>query len=136
MTVGWTFLGGRNGVGETVRTLVVDDEADMQLLLSVTIDAANDGLVVAGVVSSGGEALEWCRRDRPDVVVLDQRMPDMTGVEVARRLAVEHPGVPIVLFSAYVDEATSAAALDAGVAVILPKTDLHGLIAALHATAA
>jgi CheY-like chemotaxis protein len=52
---------------------------------------------------SGTEALEYCRIHDPDIVVLDNMMPGLPGIEVARRLLERGFSAPIVLFSAYLD---------------------------------
>jgi DNA-binding NarL/FixJ family response regulator len=115
-----------------VRTLVVDDEDDMRVLLSAVIRAANDGLEVVGEARDGFEAVERCREHQPDVIVLDQRMPGMTGVETAPRLLEEKRDVRVILFSAFLDEESVASAMANGVSKCLPKSDLPGLIEALR----
>ena len=105
------------------RALIVDDEEDMRFLVRAVIEAANHGLSVAGEAADGEQALARWREERPDVVVLDHRMPDMTGLEVARAILAENPGQSIILFSAYLDEETTAQAKRLGVAACLAKTD-------------
>lgn len=105
------------------RTLIVDDEEDMRLLLRATIEAANQGLSVAGEAGGGEEGLAQWREHRPDIVLLDQRMPDLTGLEVAERILAEAPDQTIVLFSAYLDDTTRATALQLGVRECLSKSD-------------
>ena len=105
------------------RTLIVDDEEDMRILLRATIEAANQGLSVAGEAGGGEEGLAQWREHRPGIVLLDQRMPDLTGLEVAERILAEAPDQTIVLFSAYLDDATRASALQLGVRECLSKSD-------------
>lgn len=105
------------------RTLIVDDEEDMRILLRATIEAANQGLTVAGEAADGEEGLARWREDRPDIVLLDNRMPRLSGIEVAERILAEAPDQTIVLFSAYLDDATRAAAFDLGVRECLSKSD-------------
>lgn len=111
-------MAGANG-----RTLIVDDEEDMRILLRATIEAANKGLSVAGEAGGGEEGLAQWRTHRPDIVLLDQRMPDLTGLEVAERILAESPDQTIVLFSAYLDDATRTTALSLGVRECLSKSD-------------
>ena len=66
-----------------VRVLIVDDEDDMRALLRNLIEIANDGLSVAGEAADGHQAIHRWREAQPDVVVLDQRMPGVTGLETA-----------------------------------------------------
>lgn len=105
------------------RTLIVDDEEDMRILLRATIEAANQGLTVAGEAANGEEGLEQWRAHRPEIVVLDQRMPGLTGLEVAERILAEDPAQSIVLFSAYLDDETRRAAGDLGVRACLSKSE-------------
>ena len=105
------------------RTLIVDDEEDMRVLVRATIEMSNDGLSVAGEARDGLEGLERWRAERPDIVLLDQRMPGLTGLEVAERILAEEPNQSIVLFSAYVDDATRARAEEIGVRECLSKSD-------------
>jgi CheY-like chemotaxis protein len=113
------------------RALIVDDEEDMRSLVRAVIEAANHGLTVAGEAGNGAEALERYYSDRPEVVVLDNRMPGMTGLEVAERILAEHPGQPIILFSAYVDEEMTAAAEKIGIGMCLAKSDYSQIPEAL-----
>jgi two-component system, chemotaxis family, chemotaxis protein CheY len=115
----------------TNRTLIVDDDEDMRFLLRVLIEAANQGLTIAAEASSGDEAIAQWREHQPDVVVLDHRMPDRTGLEVAAEILAEHPGQSIILFSAYLDEETVARADELGVRACLSKDDYDELPAAL-----
>jgi len=115
----------------TNRTLIVDDDEDMRFLLRVLIEAANEGLSIAAEASSGDEAIAQWREHHPDVVVLDNRMPDRTGLEIAAEILAEHPGQSIILFSAYLDDDTVARADELGVRDCLSKDDYDELPAAL-----
>lgn len=115
-----------------VRTLVVDDEDDMRLLVSAVIKLENKGLAVVGEASGGREAIRLAKQLAPDAVVLDQRMPDMTGIETARALLDEHPDLHVILYTAFVDDETIDRADDLGVQAVVPKGDQRGLIAALR----
>lgn len=105
--------------------LLVDDEADIRLLVGVRLRRVRPDLEIAG--ADGGEAaLAAVATRTPDVVVLDQRMPGLTGVEVARTLRDGHPSLPIALFSAYLQPELrgEAEALDV---VSFAKSDHEGL---------
>ena len=114
------------------KTLIVDDEEDMRLLLRLTIDRENRGLQVIGEASSGEEALVIRRELDVDVIVLDHRMPGLTGIETAKAILADEPEVPIVLYSAFVDAGMTAEARQAGVRRCVKKGDVRGLIAALR----
>ena len=115
----------------TNRALIVDDDEDMRFLLRVLIEAANEGLTIAAEASNGHEAIAQWREHQPDVIVLDHRMPDRTGLEVAAEILAEHPDQSIILFSAYLDEETIARAGELGVRACLSKDDYDELPAAL-----
>lgn len=77
---------------------MVDDEDDVRLLLRLQLEA--NGHEVTGEAADGGEALERCRDDTPDVVVLDLLMPNVNGFEVIPRFRREFPEVAIVAYTA------------------------------------
>jgi DNA-binding NarL/FixJ family response regulator len=110
-----------------LRALIVDDDSDMRFLVRMTIEVANHGLAVAGEAESGAEAIASVASDRPEVIVLDNRMPGMTGLETARRILMDHPEQSIILFSAYLDEAIVSEAQALGVYACLHKTDVERL---------
>lgn len=109
-----------------VTTLVVDDEPDMRLLIgmSLTLDGACE---VTAEAADGEEALVAYERVHPDVVVLDMRMPGMTGLEVARRIFAIDPTQPIVICSAYLDQSDRDEAARIGVKACVDKTDIGRL---------
>lgn len=82
-----------------VRLLVVDDDVSVGKLLRAIFDG--EGWEVANA-TSGEECLKMVRDAPPDVIVLDNMMPGLTGLETARQLRQEGFDKPIVLFSAYV----------------------------------
>jgi DNA-binding NarL/FixJ family response regulator len=115
-----------------VRTLLVDDDEDMRMLAASIIRIANAGLEIVGQAPNAELGLARWRELQPDVVVLDHRMPDRTGLELAEEILAEQPGQPIVLFSAYLDAAVSAAAEEAGVCSLLDKDRFNDLPAVIR----
>lgn len=111
--------------------LIVDDELDMRMLVRLIIEMANDGLTIAGEAADGDEAIRvWRALDGPpvpDVVILDNRMPGLSGMEVAERLLHERPGQIIVLYSAYLDAQVRAQAADLGITTCVSKHELDRL---------
>lgn len=103
------------------RALIVDDDEDMRFLLRSVIERANAGLQVAAEAGGAEEAIEQWRAVRPDVIVLDHRMPGVTGLEVAQRILAETPEQSIILFSAYLDDDLIASAEAAGVRACISK---------------
>src|SRR5437868_14521185 len=89
------------GVGAVhIGGLLVDDEPDVRLLLRKMIEAENDGLFVLGEAADGQEALDALDRLNPSVIVIDERMPAMSGMEAAAIIMSRRPGQPIVLCTA------------------------------------
>jgi YesN/AraC family two-component response regulator len=111
--------------------LLVDDEMDMRMLVRVVIEMANDGLSIIGEAADGAEALEvWRSLDGPpdpDVVILDNRMPRLTGLEVAQEILRERPAQLIVLYSAFLDEEVRSAAAEIGISRCVSKEELEQL---------
>jgi DNA-binding NarL/FixJ family response regulator len=98
-----------------IRTLIVDDQPDVRLLMRLVIETANRGLVVSGEAAGGEEALDRLEEDDPTVIVLDQMMPDMNGLQTAARIRALRPEQVIVLCSAYLDADLVAEARAVGV---------------------
>ena len=111
--------------------LIVDDDLDMRLLVRIAIEVANEGLEVVGEAADGHEAIAvWRELDGPpvpDVIILDNRMPGLTGIEVAERILDERPGQIVILYSAFVDAAVRSEAERLGVAAVVSKGDHRSL---------
>lgn len=118
-----------------ITALIVDDESDIRALIRMVVEAANNGLEVAGEAADGDEALRMWRSDQPVVVILDNRMPGLTGLEVAERILAEQPDQSIILFSAYLDEETVAHADRIGIRRCLDKMQIDRLPGELWALA-
>ena len=97
----------------TVRVMIADDDSDMRLLVRTTL-GGDDRLEVIGEAADGPSAVELFRGIRPDACILDYRMPGLSGIEAARAILAEDPDMPILLFSAFLDEEINAAAAELG----------------------
>ena len=99
----------------SIRLVIVDDSELVRVGLQTLLQGAA-GIVLCGLASTAAEAFTVCKRERPDVVLLDIRLPDGTGIEVCRRLHAEVGGEIRVLFltssseQEIVDEAIRAGA--------------------------
>lgn len=110
-----------------ITTLIVDDQKDIRLLLRILIDAANDGLTVVGEAASGLEAIAAVQKIKPLVVIFDEMMPEMSGVEAAAEVRRMRPAQLMVLCTAYLDAGVIERARAAGMDAWLAKQDVAEL---------
>jgi AmiR/NasT family two-component response regulator len=101
-----------------LRILVAEDETIIRLDLKETLERA--GFEVCGEARDGEEAVELAREEKPDLAVLDVKMPRVDGIEAARRILAERP-IPIVMLTAYGHDELVTRAVDAGVFAYLVK---------------
>jgi two-component system OmpR family response regulator len=87
----------RRADGNPINVLVVDDEAVLAEMVSMALRYEGWNIATAG---DGAAALESARLQRPDVVVLDVMLPDMSGLDVLRKLREETPQLPVLLLTA------------------------------------
>jgi len=98
---------------------IVDDEPDLQKLYKLAI--ASKGYRIAYVASDGTEALEKQRAasNKPDIIIMDHRMPTKNGVETTKEILSGYPDTKIIFVSA--DEAVERDAMQAGASRFLKK---------------
>ncbi|MCG8555366.1 MAG: response regulator [Proteobacteria bacterium] len=112
------------------RVLVVDDDAGQRATLAANLEL--DGFLVEAV-ADGHQALERARQQRFDVVVTDYRMPGLSGLETLQALKLEHPGMAVVLITAYAtDDQLDQAILDGAFAVLRKPLSPEHLSGVLH----
>ncbi len=113
--------------GRTV--LVVDDEPSQRQLFAESVRQLGLAVIEAG---SGEEAVEITSRRSPDLVLLDVRLPGISGLEALRRLRNDNPSLPVLLITAYADVREAVAALKSGACDYLTKpVDLEELKTAI-----
>jgi len=100
------------------RILIAEDETLIRLDLRLLLE--DNGFDVCAEARDGVEAIELAREHEPDVALLDLRMPNLDGIEAARRIYAERP-LPIVMLTAYSDRAIVERAVAAGVFTYLSK---------------
>ena len=106
--------------GAPIRVVIVDDQTVVREGLVLLVGLL-PGIDVVGTGSNGAEALRVVAEQRPDVVLMDLRMPHMDGIEATRRIRADHPGVHVVVLTTYSDEETVLAGLRAGAHGYLTK---------------
>jgi DNA-binding NarL/FixJ family response regulator len=122
----------------TIRVLVADDQTLVRAGFRVLVDSAPD-LEVVGEAGDGIEALELARRERPDVVLMDIRMPRLDGLEATRRIVADEllAGVRVLVLTTFDLDEYVYAALRAGASGFLLKDTPPGdLLAAIRVVAA
>lgn len=101
-----------------MRILIAEDETIIRLDLRALLERA--GFEVCAEARDGIEAVELARSERPDLAVLDVKMPRLDGIEAARRIIAERP-IPIVMLTAYGQDELVSRAVEAGVFGYLVK---------------
>jgi DNA-binding NarL/FixJ family response regulator len=105
----------------SVTVVVVDDQAVVREGLVLLLGLL-PGIEVVGSAGDGEAALHLVAERRPDVALMDLRMPRMDGVEATRRIRAEHPGTQVVVLTTYSDDESVFAALRAGARGFLTKS--------------
>jgi DNA-binding NarL/FixJ family response regulator len=106
---------------ERIRILAVDDHQLLRDGIAAVLEGQDD-MTLVGQASSGQEAVEAFRRLRPDVTLMDLRMPGMSGIEAIAAIRTESPNARIIVLTTYAGDAQAAAALKAGAAGYLVKS--------------
>jgi DNA-binding NarL/FixJ family response regulator len=120
----------------TVRVVLTDDQPLVRAGLRVLIADTPD-LDVVGEAGTGTEAVHLARDLRPDVVVMDIRMPGMDGIEATRLITADHAAVRVVVLTTFDDDDYVYAALRAGASGFLVKDmALDDILAAIRVVAA
>ncbi len=96
-----------------IRVLLADDHPVYRDGLAALLGSMA-GVEVAGTAATGREAVERAAALRPDVVVMDVRMPDLDGIEATRRITAANPGMGVVVLTMSEEDATLFAAMRAG----------------------
>lgn len=103
-----------------IRVLVADDQRTVRDGLSMLVGLI-DGVEVVGAAGDGIEAVELAQAERPDVVLMDLRMPRMEGAEATRRIRAECPHTQVLVLTTYADDESLFPALQAGARGYLTK---------------
>ncbi len=113
-----------NPTPRRTRVLIVDDSELVRLGLRTLLGAYSD-IEVVGEIESAGAALQAVTQLRPDLVLLDLRLPDGDGCDICRRVLHEHPECRILVLSSVLDARTVSEAITAGAHGYLLK-DING----------
>lgn len=118
-----------------IRVVVADDQRAVRDGLTLLVGLL-EGIEVVGSAPDGAEAVELARRERPDVVLMDLRMPNLDGVAATKRVRDELPETEVLVLTTYADDRSLFPALEAGARGYLTKDagaeEIERAIRAVH----
>ncbi|WP_414482088.1 response regulator [Limnochorda sp.] len=121
---------------ETIRILIVDDHEVVRIGLRSLLERIGQFEVV-GEAASAQEAIELARSRKPDVVVMDIRMPDGSGIEACRAIRSENEAIKVIMLTSYTDDEAIFASVMAGASgYVLKQIGSHELVEAIRTVAA
>ncbi len=106
------------------RILLVDDHQVLRDGLKVLLEIEED-IEVIGEAPTGSEVLEKVRALKPDMVIMDLGLPDISGIEVTRNLTEQMPNVAVIVLSMHVQKEFVVKAIEAGAKGYVPKSTTH-----------
>ena len=124
---------GARPAGHPLQLLIVDDHEVVRQGLVALLDR-RDGFQVVAEAGTVAEAVEQARKFEPDIVVMDVRLPDGSGIEACRDIRADLPATRVVMLTSYPDEEAVLSAIVAGAAgYLLKQIRARDLVAALEA---
>jgi len=118
---------------KVVRILLVDDHEVVRLGLAALLEDVV-GVTIVGEAGSGIEALRACERLAPDLVLLDIRLPDQSGVEICQHIIQRWPHIRVIILTSFADDDLIAEAILAGAAgYVLKQVGNQELLRAIEA---
>ena len=103
-----------------IRVIVADDQRVVRDGLTLLVGLIDD-VEIVGTAADGAEAVQLARETRPDVALMDLRMPELDGVEATRQIRSAFPETQVLVLTTYADDATLFPALKAGARGYLTK---------------
>jgi DNA-binding NarL/FixJ family response regulator len=115
-----------------MKLLIVDDDGLIRDSLKILFETKEGW--VARTAENGASALEMCKEEQPDIVLMDIRMPVFDGVEATRKIKAEFPDVKIIMLTTFTDDGYISSAINAGAeGYLLKSTPADGIIERLRA---
>jgi len=103
---------------KNIKVMVVDDEADFRQLLVFWLQSKGYSVINA---TDGSSAINMVKEENPDIIFMDLRMPVMNGIEAIKNIREFNKDVPIIIISAYVDDANARTAFSYGISGVFYK---------------
>lgn len=113
-----------------LRILIVDDSETTRRILRAIVKSRE--WTVCGEAEDGRTGIRQFQKLKPDVVLIDLAMPDINGIEAAKRMSVLNPRVPLVLFTVLDLEGLEEPARQAGICAIVSKAQAWDLIGSIE----
>ncbi|TES89212.1 MAG: response regulator transcription factor [Anaerolineales bacterium] len=104
----------------TIRLVLVDDHAVVRSGLHMILDPVED-IQIIGEAETGMEGVELANKEKPDVILMDIHLPDLSGIEAAKLIKEQCPGTAIVALTIHEDEEYFFKMLEAGASGYVPK---------------
>lgn len=104
-----------------MKVLLVDDQSLFAESLKTFLNNYAEDMTVLGIAGNGKEACEFVEKDKPDIILMDVRMPVMDGVQAVKTIKQAHSDIKIIMLSTYDDDDFVRAALIAGASGYLLK---------------
>lgn len=124
------------GSDRPLRVILVDDHEVVRAGLRALLEA-QDGIEVVGEVGTAADAVRQVGFNAPDVVVMDVRLPDGSGVEATRKIRDRWPDVAVLVLSSFADEEALMSSIEAGASgYLLKRVDTDAIVDAVRAVGA
>lgn len=118
-----------------IKILIADDHLIIRQGLRLILETENDFELV-GEASDGSEAISLCKKLKPDVVLMDLRMPNMDGLTAIEKLRVDQPNIAVVILTTFNEDELMLRGLQAGArGYLLKDTDRNTLFDTIRAAA-
>ncbi len=119
-----------------IKVLIADDQALFRSGLARLL-AEDSTVEIVGQATDGNDAVKQAGTLKPDVILMDLKMPNLDGVEATRRIVATHPGIKILILTTFEADSYVIQALQAGASgYVLKDTRPEGVISSIHAVSA
>jgi NarL family two-component system response regulator LiaR len=117
---------------DQIRVLVVDDHPMTRAGLALFLKAYSD-LSLVGEVSSGEDALDYCDEEKPDVILMDLKLPGMDGMDALQAIRQRHPDIQVIVLTSYPEANLVERAVQSGaIGYLLKNVSAYELVTAIR----